>query len=106
MNHANDDVIARGGYIPSDPDNGEGTNEVITLELFLDDDAVYRWYEDGGDTEATGSTIHEALAAARSTWPGFGLVEFRGEAVTADASDLPDAYAADEIEETADEPGT
>jgi hypothetical protein len=102
VEHATEEVIARGGLVDTTEDEGEGVNDPTLLELFLDDDNQYRWYEDGAETEAFGPTIQTAMAAARQVWPGFALLEFRGETVMNPHQELPDAYAADELEEKAD----
>lgn len=44
---------------------------VVPLILQRDSDGRCRWYEaSGADTEVSGRTIADAIAAARAAWPG------------------------------------
>jgi len=45
-------------------------NQPIYLHLILDKDMHYRWYQatDDGDTEVSGRSVREAIAAARAAW--------------------------------------
>ena len=96
--HALDDPIAEAEVIRQDADESDEVLEPRLLQLFLDTDAVYRWYEEDEASDVDGPTLHEAFAAAEEAWDGFQLVEYRGEPVLP-ASDIDDAYAADELEE-------
>jgi hypothetical protein len=96
--HALDDPIAEAEAIRADAEEEDEVAAPRLLQLFLDTDAVYRWYEEDAASEVEGPTLHEAFAAAEEAWESFQLVEFRGEPV-APATDIEDTYAADELEE-------
>lgn len=42
----------------------------VPLILQRDSDGRYRWYASGADTEVSGRTLADAIAAARAAWPG------------------------------------
>jgi hypothetical protein len=96
--HALDDPIAEAEAIHADADEQDDIVEPRLLQLFLDIDGVYRWYEEDEASDVDGPTLHEAFAAAEEAWESFQLVEYRGEPI-APATDIDDAYAADELEE-------
>jgi hypothetical protein len=59
---------ARELWIDGQDDEGTG---IIPCKLILrhDSDNRFRWYEDSGaDTEVSGKTIEEAIAAAYTSW--------------------------------------
>jgi len=95
--HALDEPIAEAEAIRANADEEDDIVEPRLLQLFLDTDAVYRWYEEDEASDVEGPTLHEAFAAAEEAWESFQLVEYRGEPI-APATDISDTYAADEIE--------
>jgi hypothetical protein len=100
MEHASETIIARANVVRIVPAETDGTGEPNVYHLYLDKDAVYRWYhEDGTATDVTGSTVHSAFAAARLRWPDFELMEYRGRTVESEHErDIRDVYAADELQ--------
>jgi hypothetical protein len=96
--HALEEPIAEAEAIRQDAVEEDEVVEPRLLQLFLDTDGVYRWYEEDEASEVDAPTLHEAFAAAEEAWEGFQLVEYRGEPIEP-ASDIEDTYAADELEE-------
>ncbi len=96
--HALDDPIAEAEAIHAEAAEEDEVTGPRLLQLFLDTDGVYRWYEEDEASEVDGPTLHEAFAAAEEAWEGFQLVEYRGEPIEP-ATDIVDTYAADELEE-------
>lgn len=56
----------------------KGLARGIRLELRLDADGAYRWYEEssGADTEVSADTLEGALEAAELAWCGFWSCSF------------------------------
>ena len=96
--HASEEPVAQAEAIHTNAEEQDEVVEPRLLQLFLDTDAVYRWYEEDEASEVDAPTLHEAFAAAEEAWESFQLVEYRGEPV-APASDIEDGYAADELDE-------
>ena len=96
--HASEDPVAEAQAIHENAEEEDEVVEPRLLQLFLDTDSVYRWYEEDEASDVDAPTLHEAFAAAEEAWESFQLVEYRGEPI-APATDIPDAYAADELEE-------
>lgn len=95
--HALEDPIAEAEAIHA---AAEEENEVVEprlLQLFLDTDGVYRWYEEDEASDVEAPTLNEAFAAAEEAWESFQLVEYRGEPITPD-TEIADTYAADDLE--------
>ncbi len=95
--HALEDPIAEAEAIHIDAEEEDEVVDPRLLQLFLDSDGVYRWYEEDAASEVDAPTLHEAFAAAEEAWESFQLVEYRGEPVAPD-TEIADAYAADELE--------
>lgn len=99
--HATDEIIAGGSILPLPSDEDGKTGRVRLPNLYLDADSKFRWYEDGEATDAFGSTIRTAIEAARAKWPQFHVVMLKGKPVThLTETDIPDIYAADELDRT------
>lgn len=98
--HAKQQVIGRGAVMPMHPEeSGEAAAPQVT-QLYLDDDAKYRWYEAGQPTEAEGASLRTAVEAARLRWPQFQLMELDGHAVSMETqTEIPERFAADELAE-------
>ena len=96
--HALDEPIAEAEAIHKDAVEEDDISEPRLLQLFLDTDGVYRWYEEDEGSEIEGPTLHEAFNAAEEAWEGFQLVQYRGEPILP-VTDIEDTYAADELEE-------
>jgi hypothetical protein len=96
--HAINEPVAEAEALRQDAEEEDEVIEPRLLQLFLDTDGVYRWYEEDEASDVDAPTLHEAFAAAEEAWEGFQLVEYRGEPIEP-ASDIDDAYAADELEE-------
>jgi hypothetical protein len=96
--HAAEEPIAQAEAIHANAEEEDEVVEPRLLQLFLDTDGVYRWYEEDEASEVDAPTLHEAFAAGEEAWESFQLVEYRGEPVEP-ASDIEDGYAADELEE-------
>ena len=96
--HALEEPVAEAEAIRKDVAEEDDIIEPRLLQLFLDTDGVYRWYEEDEASEFEGPTLHEAFVAAEEAWEGFQLVQYRGEAILP-ATDIEDMYAADELEE-------
>lgn len=95
--HALDDPIAEAEAIHADAEEQDEVVEPRLLQLYLDTDGVYRWYEEDEASEISAPTLHEAFAAAEEAWESFQLVEYCGEPITPDTG-IDDTYAADELE--------
>jgi len=95
--HALDDPIAEAQAIHADAEEEDEVVEPRLLQLFLDTDGVYRWYEEDEASDVDAPTLHEAFVAAEEAWESFQLVEYRGEPITPDM-EIADTYAADDLE--------
>lgn len=68
--------------------------------LFLDDDGVYRWYEEDRSTAAAADRLRAAIDAGLLQWPKLEIVEIRGEAVAwSEPEQFEDTYALEELQE-------
>ena len=95
--HALDDPIAEAQAIHADAEEEDEVVEPRLLQLFLDTDGVYRWYEEDEASDVDAPTLHEAFVVAEEAWESFQLVEYRGEPITPDM-EIADTYAADDLE--------
>jgi len=95
--HATDDPIAEAEALPVGAEEEDEVREPRLLQLFLDADARYRWYEEEEASDVSSRNLLEAIEGAESAWDGFQVVEFRGEPVTPNMS-IEDSYAPEEIE--------
>ncbi len=99
--HATDSVVARGTVMPVHPEETGEQPAPQLADLYLDDDAKYRWYEEGRQTEAEGASLRTAIEAARLKWPQFEIVELRGRTIEwENESQFPDTHATDELDAT------
>jgi len=96
--HADPNPIAEAEILPLDAEEDNEVRSERLLQLFLDTDGVFRWYEEDEASEISSETLHEALQQAESEWDGFQLVEYRGEPVTP-GQKMSDVYAADLLED-------
>jgi len=94
--HAKREVVARGKLQPMYREEDNQPVDLRLLDLYLDEDGVYRWYEQDKAFEVEGKTLREATTAASKQWPTFQLYEVQGRAYD-NSKPLPDAYAADEL---------
>ena len=94
--HAKDDPIAQAEVMHMAADEEDEVQEPRLLELFLDTDGRYRWYEEDAPSEVASDSLLGAFEEAESAWDGFQLVELRGQAVGPDL-EVDDTYAADEL---------
>ena len=74
------------------------------VELYLDTDETYRWYEEDAATEFASDSLVGALEEATGAWDGFQLVELRGRSVEPD-EEVEETYAIDEIAEMDEDVG-
>lgn len=102
--HAKSDPIAEAEIVPSGADEENDVREPRLVELYLDTDEMYRWYEEDAASEISSDSLVGALEEAAGAWDGFQLVELRGRAVDPD-EEVEETYAADEIAELDDELG-
>lgn len=99
--HATDEIIAEGSIVPRPSDEDGESGRVRLPNLYLDADSQFRWYENGEATDAAGSTLRTAIEAARLKWPQFQVVMLKGRPVVHLAeADIPNIYAADELDRT------
>lgn len=96
--HAKEDPIALAEIIPPGADEENDVSEARLMELFLDTDEIYRWYEEGEASEVASDSLIGAFEEAGAAWNGFQLVELRGRSVEPDI-EVEETYAADEIAE-------
>lgn len=99
--HAKKDPIARGAEAPTTPE--EHRAEPRFALLFLDEDAMYRWYEEDRPTDAAAHSLRLAIAAGSLLWPRLEILEIRGEAVAwFEPEQFEETYAAEELQELTD----
>ena len=96
--HAKDEPIAEAEALPVGADEENDVLEPRLLQLFLDSDGRYRWYEEDEAADISSRNLLEAIEGAEDSWDGFQLVGFRGEPVTQDLQ-IVDSYGMDELEE-------
>ena len=77
--HADLTPIAEAEILPVAAEEADDVRDERLLQLFLDTDGVFRWYEEDEASDAVGKTVHEAIHAAESGWDGFQVVEFKGD---------------------------
>ncbi len=96
--HAKADPIAEAEIVHMNADEEDDVQDPRLMELYLDSDGRYRWYEEDAASEVASDSLLGAFEEAESSWDGFQLVELRGEAVGPDL-EIDDTYAADELAE-------
>ncbi len=96
--HAKDEPIAQAEVMHMDASEEDDVQDPRLLELYLDTDVRYRWYEEEAASEVASDSLLGAFEEAESAWDGFQLVELRGQAVGPEL-EIDDTYAADEIAE-------
>lgn len=95
--HATEVPVAEAEAIVAAAEEEDDIHEPRLLQLFLDSDARYRWYEEEEASDVSSPNLLEAIEGAETAWEGFQIVEFRGEPVT-QKLEIPDAYGAEELE--------
>ncbi len=95
--HATDDPIAEAEAIRLTADEDNDVQEPRLLQLFLDNDGRYRWYEEEEASDIASRNLLEAVQGAVAGFDGFQLVEIRGEPVTPNF-EIKDAYGPEELE--------
>lgn len=96
--HAKQDPIAEAEVAPPSTEEDNDAREPRLLQLFLDTDEIYRWYEEDAASEVASDSLVGAMEEASASWDGFQLVELRGRSVEPD-TEVEETYAADEIAE-------
>jgi hypothetical protein len=105
MRHAISRPIAKAAIGPSQPAEGSDKEEPRFAELFVDEDVIYRWYQEELPTEAAAPTLRKAIDAALVRWPKLEITEIRGEAfVWFEHEQFEDAAAADELDASEEPP--
>ncbi len=102
--HAKNDPIAEAEIVPSASEEENDVREPRLVELYLDTDEMYRWYEEDAASEIASDSLLGALEEAAGAWDGFQLVELRGRSVDSD-EEVEETYAADEVAELDDDYG-
>ena len=77
--HITPRVFARGQIPTGRPNSGQSARVARAVELYLDTDGLYRWYESGRPTRACCSDLRTAVTCAHLEWPEFRLSEGAGE---------------------------
>jgi hypothetical protein len=95
--HATDDPIVEAEALTPGAEEEDDIREPRLLQLFLDSDGRYRWYEEEEASEVSSHNLLEAVEGAESAWDGFQIVEVRGAPVQPD-SKLEDSYGPEELE--------
>ena len=95
--HASEDPIAEAEAWPIHTEEDNDVREPRLLQLFLDSDARYRWYEEDEASEVASRNLLDAVERAENAWDGFQLVEFRGASVEPGLK-IEDAYGVEELE--------
>ena len=96
--HAKEEAIAQAEIIPPGTEEDNDAREPRLMELYLDTDETYRWYEEDAASEVASDSLVGALEEASASWHGFQLVELRGRTVEPDI-EVEETYATDEISE-------
>ena len=96
--HAKPDPIAEAEAIRADAEESDDVTEPRLLQLFLDTDGRYRWYEEDEPTPASSDALLDAIEQGENFYESFQVVEFRGEPMHPDTH-IDDMYADDELEE-------
>ena len=102
--HAKPDPIAEAEAIRADADESDDVTEPRLLQLFLDTDARYRWYEEDEPTPASSDALLDAIEQGENFYESFQVVEFRGAPMQPDTH-IDDMYAEDELEEIESDAG-
>jgi hypothetical protein len=102
--HAKSDPIAEAEIVPPGVEEENDVREPRLVELYLDTDEMYRWYEEDAPSEVASDSFLGAMEEAAGAWDGFQLVELRGRSVEPD-EEVEETYAADEIAELDDDYG-
>jgi hypothetical protein len=102
--HAKLDPIAEAEIVTPRAEEEDDIREPRLVELYLDTDEMYRWYEEDAASEIAADSLLGALEEAAGAWEGFQLVELRGRSVGSD-EEVEESYAVDEIAELEDELG-
>lgn len=102
--HAKNDPIAEAEIVVSHAEEEDDARDPRLVELYLDTDEMYRWYEEDAASEIASDSLIGALEEAAGAWDGFQLVELRGRTVEPD-EEVEETYAADEIIELDDDYG-
>lgn len=100
--HVKNDPIAEAEIVPASTEEDNDARDPRLVELYLDTDEMYRWYEEESATEVASDSLVGAMEEAAANWDGFQLVELRGRSVEPD-TEVEETYAADEISELEDE---
>jgi hypothetical protein len=98
--HAKQEPIADAEVLHMDAAEEDDVQDPRLMQLYLDSDGRYRWYEEDAASEVASDSLLGAFEEAEAAWDGFQLVELRGEAVGPDL-EINDTYAADELAEIA-----
>jgi len=97
--HAKPDPIAEAEAIRADADESDEVTDPRLLQLFLDSDGRYRWYEEEEPTPASSDSLLDAIEQGENFYESFQIVEIRGEPMQPDTH-IDDVYAEDELEES------
>ena len=95
--HATEDPIVEAEALTPAPEEEDDIHEPRLLQLFLDSDGRYRWYEEEEASEVSSANLLEAVEGAEAAWEGFQIVEVRGAPVQPN-SKIEDAYGPEELE--------
>jgi hypothetical protein len=102
--HAKNDPIAQAEILVTRAEEEDDVRDPRLVELYLDTDEMYRWYEEDAPSEFSSDSLLGAMEEAAGAWEGFQLVELRGRTVEPD-EEVEESYAADEIAELDDDFG-
>jgi len=102
--HAKNDPIAEAEIVVSRAEEEDDARDPRLVELYLDSDEMYRWYEEDAASEIASDSLLGAMEEAAGAWDGFQLVELRGRGVEPD-EEVEETYAVDEIAESDDDYG-
>lgn len=95
--HASENPVIEAEALVPAAEEEDDIHEPRLLQLFLDSDGRYRWYEEEEASDVSAENLLEAVEAAETAWQGFQIVELRGEPVT-QKLEIPDAYGPEELE--------
>jgi len=99
VEHAKPEPVATATRFQTHVEETPDVEEAEGIELFLDCDGKYRWYEEGVDTRVSSDTLRGAIAAGERRWDHFVLVELRGRVVES-GEEIEDSHASDELAES------
>ena len=103
LQHARSKPIAEAEVLQLHEEEESDVRDPTLIELFLDVDGFYRWYEEEADCEVCGASLLNAIENAEMVWRGFQLVEVRGQQMGVEA-EIRNSYAVDELEEADQDP--